>query len=144
MVAPVIPNVFAPLGIVLVDPTTGVPYVATGGGSGAIGTLVAFSSAAGAANNVNPGGGFPTSIGRVDVDTTAGDGNWTGMLAGTDGQIVIIRNAAGTNNLTLNSQNAGSTAANRFAAASDFTLPAGAAIWAIYYAGSVNRWVIVP
>jgi len=149
MTAPTIPNVFAPLGIVLIDPTTGIPYVAGSGGSPgtgvtSVGGFSAFVSPAGAQNNVNPGSGFPAAIGRIDVDTSAGDTNWTGMLAGVDGQIVIIRNATGANNLTLNSESAGSTAANRFTAAADFTLPAGGAIWAIYYAGSVNRWVLVP
>ncbi len=150
MVAPVIPNVFAPLGIVLIDPTTGVPYVASGGGGtpGAgvtgVGGYSSYVSPAGAQNNVNPGSGFPLLLGRIDVDTSAGDANWTGLLAGVDGQIVLIRNAAGANNLTLNSQNASSTAANRFAGSGDFVLPAGGAIWVIYYAGSVNRWVIVP
>lgn len=148
MVAPVIPNVTSPLGIVLIDPTTGLPYVAgspsPGTGVTSVGGFSAFVSPAGAQNNVNPGSGFPAAIGRIDADTSAGDANWTGMLAGVDGQIVIIRNATGANNLTLNSENAGSTAANRFTAAADMTLPPGGAIWAIYYAGSVNRWVLVP
>lgn len=150
MVAPVIPNVFAPLGIVLIDPTTGLPYVASGGGGTpgtgitSVGGFSAFVSPAGGQNDVNPGSGFPALLGRIDVDTSAGNANWTGLLAGVDGQIVVIRNAAGANNLTLNNQNAGSTAANRFAAAGDFTLVPGNAIWVIYYGGSVNRWVIVP
>ncbi len=145
MVAPVIPNVTSPLGIVLIDPTTGLPY-SSGGGTGIIttGGYLAYVSAAGAQNNVNPGGGFPAAVGRLDVDTTAGDTNWTGLLAGSDGQIVIIRNSAGANNLTLNSENAGSTAANRFTGVGDFVLGAGVPIWAIYYGGSVNRWVMVP
>ena len=147
MVAPVIPNVTSPLGIVLVDPTTGLAYVAgsnsPGTGVTSVGGFSSFAPAAGATNNANPGSGFPALLGRIDVDTTAGNANWTGLLAGVDGQIVIIRNT-GANNLVLNNQNASSTAANRFSAAADFTLVPGDAVWVVYYGGSVNRWVIVP
>jgi hypothetical protein len=99
--------------------------------------------AAGATNNLNPGGPFPVSIDRVDFDTTAGDANVTGLVAGQDGQRIIARNI-GANNLTLNNEDAGSAAANRFSGASDLILTAGGAATLVYYAGSVAKWVLVP
>lgn len=105
------------------------------------GPRLSFAAAAGAANDVNPGGGWPGLYGRLDVDTTAGAASWTGLLAGFDGQRIMIRNT-GANSLTLNNQNAGSVAANRFASSGDTVIAAGLSVEAVYYAGSVNRWVI--
>jgi hypothetical protein len=145
MTAAVIANLTAPVGIVLIDPTTGLPYSAAGGGGGGGGTLpgyLAYASPAGANNNVNPGSGFPTSIGRLDVTLGSGAANWTGLLAGTDGQILVIGNADATNNLTLNALNAGSTSANQFRYSADMVLTPNTSIQLVYYAGSVNLWVI--
>ena len=99
--------------------------------------------AAGETDNLNPGGPFPVSIDRVDFDTTAGVATITGMVLGQNGQRIIARNI-GANNVTFKNQNASSTAANRFSGAADLTLLAGGAAMMVYYAGSVNRWVLVP
>jgi len=108
------------------------------------GALVTIAAAAGASNDVNPGGGWPVGYDRIDVTLAAGNANFTGLLAGQDGQVVIIANPDATNNLTLNAQNVGSAAANRFRAAADITLTPGGAIIAKYYAGTVNRWQLIP
>jgi hypothetical protein len=107
------------------------------------GSLITYASAAGALNNVNPGGSFPTGISGLDVTLASGAANWTGLLAGSDGQRVSISNQDATNILTLNSQNAGSTAANRFSAAADMALVPGQTLGLVYRAGSINRWRIV-
>jgi hypothetical protein len=112
-----------------------------GGGGGTLGAYVTATVAAGATNNFAPAG-FSTSTGRLDIDPNAGASNITGLTAGADGQEVLIANIDAANNLTLNNQNVGSTAANRFRMATDLVLVPGAAVLAVYYAGTVNRWVI--
>jgi hypothetical protein len=107
------------------------------------GTLITYASATGAVNNVNPGSGFPSGISRLDVTLASGVANWTGLLAGADGQRVAISNQDTTNILTLNSQNTGSTAANRFSAAADMALVPGQTLGLVYCAGSINRWRVV-
>ena len=98
------------------------------------GTKLTYVAAAGATNNVNFGGAWPAAtVGRVDVNSTAGVCNFTGAVAATvDGQGVLIRNLLGGNNLTLNSLNTGSTAANRFSFENDLLLPPGAAVMLVY------------
>ncbi len=105
-------------------------------------TYLSYASSAGANNDVNPGGGWPTDIGRLDVTLAGGNANWTGLVAGVDGQAVLISNIDAANTLTLNNQNAGSSAANRFRSSADAVLGPGATVLATYYAGTVNRWVL--
>ena len=112
-----------------------------GGGGGTLGTYVAVVLDAGANNNVNPAAGWPNGYGRVDFDTSAGVANVTGLLAGSDGQMILARNI-GVNNLTLNNQNAGSLAANQFIYVNDLVLPQYASALLVYYGGSINAWVI--
>lgn len=104
-------------------------------------TVQNVAPAAGASNNVNPGGGWPSAtIGRITVDTTAGACNFTGLVAATtDGQGISLTNT-GANNLTLNSQNAGSTAANRFNLVADLVVLPGQTVMLVYFAGAINRW----
>src|ERR1700704_4966269 len=82
------------------------------------GAYLAYASPSGANNDVNPGGGWPALAGvpytTLDVTLAAGAANWTGLVAGTDGQLCVIRNNDAANSLTLNNANAGSAAANRF------------------------------
>lgn len=100
----------------------------TGGG------ILAFVASAGAANNVNPGGTWPSATyGRLYVNTAAGAANWTGLEAATvDGQGLLLRNNTGGNNLTLNANNAGSSAANRFNAPGDVVILPGQSIMLVY------------
>lgn len=108
------------------------------GGSGP----VIFASPTGASNDVNPTG-FGPGVGRLDVTLAAGVANWTGLAAGVDGQLLIISNQDATNSLTLNRENAGSAAANRFSGAADPVLAPGASARLMYYGGTINRWRII-
>lgn len=133
-----IPNVNAPLAVVFVDPVSGAAVTPfTPGGS-----LLAYSAPTATVNNAAPAG-FGPGVGRLDVALGAGAATAiTGLIAGVDGQPLVIRNTDAANALTLTNQAAGSTAANRFAAAGDTVLAPGGAVTLIYYAGTVNRWVI--
>jgi hypothetical protein len=113
------------------------------GGSGAIiGTgRVQVALAAGATNNLNPGSGFPTAISRLILTSAAGAANVTGLLAGSDGQFLMIQND-GPNNVTLNSENAGSVATNQFSGAADLILVADNSTLAVYDA-TEGFWILV-
>lgn len=102
--------------------STGAASLALGLFSG--GSKLTYVASAGASNNVNFGGAWPAAtVGRVDVDTTAGACNFTGIEAATvDGQGLLIR-VTGANNLTLNSLNGGSSAANQMAFVADLVMP---------------------
>jgi hypothetical protein len=114
-----------------------------------VGAYTTAVVAAGANNNVLPvGAGWPGTTsapyGRVDFTGAAADFNVTGVVAALDGQIVIFRNATAFN-CTLNNINAGSVAANQFAidtAGLDTVLAPGMSIHTVYYAGSVNKYVV--
>ncbi len=144
MTAAVIANPNAPIGIVLIDPATGLPYTASTSGTGIVGGYLLYASPSGTNNNVNPGGAWPTGISRLDVTLGSGNADWTGLLAGVDGQLVEIFNADSANTLTLDANPggsvAGSLAANRFQYVGSLALPPGATAIAIYTAGSINLW----
>ena len=125
------------------------PTFQAGGGGGG-GTLATVVLAAGESDNLNPGSGWPTDYGRLDLNAAAGAANLTGLLAGTDGQQILIRNLPSSGNIvTLNNQNAGSTAANRFQGLNlaspnaDVILMPGSAILLMYY-GTLAYWVMIP
>jgi hypothetical protein len=107
------------------------------------GAILDYATVGGTLNNVNPGGSWPASnIGRLYVDTTAGNEIWTG-LASTglpDGYGVLIKIVAGVNYLQLDTESAGSTAANRFDASGDVQLFLGQQAIMVYNAGSLNIW----
>lgn len=105
------------------------------------GPYLAYASPAGTTADVNPAGGWP-AIGRLDVTLAAGNATWRSLVAGTDGQSVLLANADAANTLTLNNQDALGTAANRFRYAMNLALPPGATVLAVYYAGTVNRWIL--
>lgn len=102
---------------------------------------LSFASPAGAQNDVNPGGAWP-QIGRLDVTLAAGNASWNGLVAANDGDQVLIANVDAANTLTLNNQNAGSAAANRFRYGGNLALPPGFTVLAVYYGGSTTRWVL--
>jgi hypothetical protein len=109
------------------------------------GAYLTYASPSGANNNVNPGGGWPSLAGvpytTLDVSLAAGNANWTGLLAGTDGQLCMIRNNDAANSLTLNKENAGSAAANRFSYPADLILtPRGTAL--AMYRTTPARWYL--
>jgi hypothetical protein len=115
-----------------------------------VGAYISAVPAPGANNDFNPGGvpAWPGTLaspyGRLDLVPVAAC-NLTGLKAGLDGQLVIIRNATAIGSgilITLNNLNGGSLAANQFSYLADFTLPPGDAQTMVYYAGSINKWVL--
>lgn len=126
-------------GQVLTSNGTGVAPSFQGSG-GASAAYLSANVPAGANNDFNPGGTWPAGIRRLDLDPNAGASNLTGLVAGSDGQEVFLFNPDAANNLTLNSQNAGSAAANRFQIVADLILSPNAGCILLYYAGSINRW----
>lgn len=104
---------------------------------------------AGPFNNLAPTGFSVVSplTGRLDLSNAGASVAITGLTAGTDGQIVLLRNSGTVNNITLNLLNAGSTAANQFTGTTgpgDPILTPGNPIWLVYYAQGINKWVVVP
>lgn len=85
--------------------------------------------------------GFGTTTGRLDVVSNAADTTLNDLTAGYDGQSLRIRNT-GTGTLTLTAENALSTANTRFSGVGDVGIAAGDCLDVMYYAGSVNRWVM--
>lgn len=109
-----------------------------GGGGGGIGSYLEDAPTAGVHNNYNPTG-FGSTVGRLDIDTTAGDVELTGLQAGTDGQLLIATNI-GANNLILDPLNAGSSAGNQFRLVGQMYAAQYDAILLCYYGGTVNKW----
>jgi hypothetical protein len=94
--------------------------------------------ASGANNNYNPGADFSASTGFVDLTPTA-NCNITGLLAGFDGQIVIITNLSAFV-LTLNALNSGSLSANQFRMVGDFALAQNNG-QSFKYSATIGKWV---
>ena len=88
-------------------------------------------------NNYNPTGLATATTLRIDGG--AADRNITGLTAGVDGQIIDLINIGATNNLTLNNQNASSSAANRFLLPADVILPINTALL-LRYDGTSSCW----
>jgi hypothetical protein len=107
------------------------------------GSRVTAVLAAGANNNLTPSGQAIQAIGMIDLDSTAGVANITGLAAGYDGQRITLRLTTASA-VTLNNANGGSSASNQFSGTGDSVLAQGLAIDIVYYAGSVNKWVFVP
>lgn len=81
------------------------------------------------------------TVSRILVDTTAGDAVFTGITAGSDGQLMVVTNE-GPSLLTLNDEDSGSTSANRLYGVTDISLPAkGSQL--LSYSGNLSKWVMV-
>lgn len=103
-----------------------------------LGGEVVIVAVAGQSNNVAVA---VTTVSRVLVQTSAGDATFTGITAGSDGQLMVITNQGG-NLLTLADSNAGSSAANRLYGVADITLPTkGSQL--LSYSGNLSKWVMV-
>jgi hypothetical protein len=115
-----------------------------GGGSGpSAPQLAGYRSvvlAAGANNDVNPGGTWPNKIARVDFDTSAGDANLNSLVAASDGIMVLLRNT-GANNLNIINASGLGAAANQFKCITQ-TITQFDTVLATYYAQGINRWVL--
>jgi hypothetical protein len=105
--------------------------------TGPIGVVNAVP-AAGANNNYSAGGLFGAPTGFLDL-TPAANCNITGLLAGFDGQIVVITNLSGFI-LTLNANNGGSLAANQFRMVADFIIPLNNSK-SFKYSSTIGKWV---
>ena len=81
------------------------------------------------------------NISRLLVDTTAGAARFTGMTAGSDGQLMVATNA-GPNTLEIANQDAGSLAANQYYGVTDITLVQGGS-QLFSYSGTLDKWVMV-
>ena len=118
--------------------------VTTSGGGSMIGAELAYASPSGAQNDVAPPGFVASAgasgTGRLLVTLTAA-ANWTGLEAGSDGQLLQIFNYAGGFPLTLNALNGGSGAANQFNLPADLILVPNNGLLLVYTAGSVNQWL---
>jgi len=111
------------------------------GGGGVLTGRVAYASPAGQSNDVTPAG-FGTTTGRLVVTLPSGDATWTGLLAGQDGQLLIITNADAGNTLTLSKSNGASMAANQFLYAFDLAIATGVSVLLIYDS-TIANWLIV-
>ncbi len=110
-----------------------------GGGSGA-GAYLSADLPAGVSDSFNPGGAWPTGIGRLDL-VPAGNATLNSLVASVDGQEVILRNASATFTITIP---AGGPGAAPFTGGGGGTiLPPLTPITVVYYGGSIDEWVIV-
>lgn len=118
---------------------SGVPRFAAGsGGGGGVGTYFLSPATTGVINNFVIAAG----VGRVDIDTTTGNIELTGIAmtgGNVDAGLLIVRNI-GANNVILDSENAGSTAANRMQLPGQMFLNKFDSFLLCYYGGTVNRW----
>lgn len=115
-----------------------------GGGvkQGYLGSYIASAPATGVYNNYTPAG-FSATVGRLDIDTTSGNVELTGLVAGADGQLLNVSNI-GANALILDPLNGGSIAANQFRLPGQMYIsPQYDSIFLCYYGGAVNKWVLV-
>lgn len=76
----------------------------SGGGNTMLGTRLAYASPAGGAVAAAPAG-FSSGVGRLVVSLAAGNATWISLTAGTDGQLLEVRNADAVNSLTLPATN---------------------------------------
>jgi hypothetical protein len=74
---------------------------------------VASDSPSGTLNNYTVAGGMGPTIGFVELTPTTNT-VITGLVAGTDGQLVVITNLSGTYTVTLNALSGSSSSANQF------------------------------
>ncbi len=86
-------------------------------------------------DNYDPAGLMQTAALRLSTDASR---DITGIAGGADGRMILIFNV-GSFDIVLKDEDAGSTAANRFALQADITVPPdGAAI--LWYDSASSRW----
>lgn len=115
------------------------PAISSGGGSTA-GKYLSAGLPAGVSDSFNPGGAWPIGIGRLDL-VPAGNATLNSLVAGIDGQEVILRNASASFTITIPTGGAGT--APFTGGGGGAILPPLTPINIVYYAGSINAWVIV-
>lgn len=106
----------------------------------AIGTLIDASPGTGVFNDFDPAG-FGPSVGRLDIDTSSGDVELTGLIAAADAQLLIVSNiGSGGHNLILDPLDASSAAGNQFRIPGQMFINDLDGFLLCYYAGTVNKW----
>jgi hypothetical protein len=90
-------------------------------------------------NDYNPTGLSTASTLRLTSDATR---SLTGLAGGADGRILIIHNVGATNSIVLLDENAGSTAANRFALTANVTLTPDTVVM-LQYDSTLSRWRVI-
>ncbi len=125
----------------------GVPAFAAAAGGGSSGILtgrLGYASPAGANNDVTPPVVLPATwltTFRLVVTLPGGNANWTGLLAGADGQLLFLTNADAANSLQLDPSNAGSAPANQFLY--QFSLVLGPGVSKLLcYDATLAKWLI--
>lgn len=99
------------------------------------GVVTPTALAAGDNDNVNLGVG---SVIRARIQGNATTSNLTSVTGGSDGKLLILTNTS-ANTIMIINEDAGGTAANRFAINGDMVLPANCSALFIYD-GSISRW----
>lgn len=89
-------------------------------------------------NDYNPSGLAAASVLRISSDAAR---SLTGLAGGSDGRVMELRNV-GSFNITLENEDAGSTAANRFSLEQDFALAPNHGIL-LHYDSTVSRWRVM-
>ncbi len=89
-------------------------------------------------NDYSPAGLSGAAVLRLSSDASH---NITGLAAGANGSLLTLVNV-GSNAITLQNANSGSSAANRFAFSGDVTITASQAA-SIWYDGTSSRWRLV-
>ena len=86
----------------------------------------------------------PTDLATSSILYASASGanrNLTGLTGGADGRVLTLFNAGATYSIVVKNADTGSTAANRFALAADYTILPGAGVELIYDP-NVSRWRI--
>ena len=105
---------------------------------GGVPTAVAVALAGGQNDNVTLG----LPVGRRFELTPAATATVTGFAGGADGMLIYVVNVSATDDITVLTQDAGSTAANRISQNGDTILPPGCGM-TLLYSGTLSRWVRV-
>lgn len=121
-------------------------FMPAAGGGGGLAGRYATAPAAGTYNNYDPGSGWPNSdTGARLIITPTGSIELTGLVAGKDGELVLIWNNAAVGsgfNMQFDNLNGGSLAANQFtiSGASFILIPQGRTL--AVYDGTLALWSI--
>lgn len=110
-------------------------WATPGGGTvkqGYLGTYLSDAPSAGAHTNYNPAG-FGAGVGRLDIDTAAGNVEIVSLIGTSDGQLLNITNI-GPNLLQLDSPG--------FRFPGSFTVPKFDAVLVCFYGGTINLWCL--
>lgn len=102
---------------------------------------VTYVAAAGASNNVTPAGFGPTTR-YLEVNTAAGAAQFTGLIAGANGQRVVVT-PIGAGTLRLDALAGASAAANQFRAAANTLLVTNLSV-EIEYSTEIGKWLVIP